>query len=421
MILCGTDLTPASRPALECAAAVARKLGAGLVLAHVVERPGTSQLQSAAEQLAQQGAELKRAFGVEVQTRAVGGVAERELVELIKSCDARLVVVAAEGSGKRSRRLGGVAERLCQVAEVPVLLARSAEALVRWSSGERPLSTLVGSGLGDASRSALAAVADWPDLALTVVHVAWPYGEHHRLGIEGPIPLDELRPEVQQRLLTDLGRWASDIRSLSPRSLRVLPGWGRIDSHLAQLARENEVDLLVVGSHQRNLAARAWHGSVSRNALHEATCNVLCVPQRYVPIAIAAAPRLVVVPTDMSAMSDRAIAVGYSLLGRGGTVNLITVGTGLSDVRRAELLAQLKARIPHAAAERGIATELSVLEGDEPWLSVWQHASRSGADLVCMATRSRDAARTLLLGSQAQALLQHSRIPVLLVPPDRET
>jgi nucleotide-binding universal stress UspA family protein len=54
-------------------------------------------------------------------------------------------------------------------------------------------------------------------------------------------------------------------------------------------------------------------------------------------------------------------------------------------------------------------------------LAIWQYASRVNADLICMATHSRDAVKSLILGSQAQALLQHSRMPVLLVPPDRES
>jgi nucleotide-binding universal stress UspA family protein len=85
------------------------------------------------------------------------------------------------------------------------------------------------------------------------------------------------------------------------------------------------------------------------------------------------------------------------------------------------LLEQLRERVPGEAEARGIGTELYVLPGSEAWLAIWQHASRRGADLICMATHSRDAAGSLLLGSQAQSLLKHSRLPVLLVPPDRES
>jgi len=293
--------------------------------------------------------------------------------------------------------------------------------LTSWSQGSRPLRTLVASGLGDASASALACVGDWPDLALTVAHVAWPYGEHYRLGVTGPMPLDHLRPEVHHQLLGDLGRWAASIPCRTSPKLRVTPGWGRIDSHLAQLAHEKETDLLVVGSHQRHLGERVWHGSVSRNVVHEAACNVLCVPQRHLGVRVAEKPRVIVVPTDFSPLADRAISFGYAQLGQGGTLYLVHAAGDTPKSEYGVLEAQLQSRVPEDAASRGIKTELRVIASGAAWLAIWQHAGRVNADLICMATHSRNATASLVLGSQAQAILQHSRIPVLLVPPDRES
>lgn len=421
MILCGTDLSTVSEPVVEAAAAVARKQGEELLLATVLVHEDPQARMSAQVRLEHDAADLQRNFDVTVETVVLHGAPDQQLLELARERAASLVVVGAEGSSKRSRRLGSVAERLCQTAEVPVLVVRSAEGLTSWSRGARHLRTLVGSGLGDASRSALAYVAGWPDLALTVAHVAWPYGEHYRLGVAGPMPLDHLRPEVHHQLLSDLGRWAAEVPCRTSPKLRVTAGWGRIDAHLAQLAQEKEADLLVVGSHQRNLGERIWHGSVSRNAIHEATCNVLCVPERQSAPHVAAAPRVVVVPTDFSALADRAIAFGYAMLGRGGTLHLVHAACEAPKAEHAALSEKLATRVPTDAASRGITTELHVIAAGTPWLAIWQHAGRVGADLICMATHSRDAATNVVLGSQAQAILQHSRIPVMLVPPDRES
>lgn len=420
MILCGTDLSPVSEPIIKAAAAVARKQGKELLLATVLTHDDGNTRMAAELQLERDAAELRRDFHISVETVVAQGAPDQRLLELARQRNAFLIVVGAEGSSKRSRRLGSVAERLCQVAEVPVLVVRNADGLQSWSQGSRSLRTLVGSGLGNASRSALAYVGSWPDLALTVAHVAWPYGEHYRLGVAGPMPLDHLRPEVHHQLLGDLGRWAVTIPCTSSPKLRVTPGWGRIDSHLAQLAAEKEADVLVVGSHQRNLGERIWHGSVSRSAIHEATCNVLCVPERQAAPHVAAAPRVVVVPTDFSALADRAIAFGYGLLNGGGALHLVHVAEETSESELAALTAKLQSRIPADAEARGIRTELRVLAAGSPWLAIWQHASRANADLICMSTHSRDAAASLVLGSQAQAILQHSRIPVVLIPPDRE-
>jgi nucleotide-binding universal stress UspA family protein len=236
------------------------------------------------------------------------------------------------------------------------------------------------------------------------------------------MPLDHLRPEVHQQLLGELGRWASETTCPPGIKLSVTPGWGRIDAHLAQVAHEKEADLLVIGNHQRNLAERIWHGSVSRHAIHEASCSVLCVPQVSVPSRVAAAPSVVVVPTDFSPLSDRAIAIGSSLLARGGVLHLVHVTTEAhDDAARNAVHAQLEARLPLDAQQRGLQIELRLLDGSAPWLAIWQYAGRANADLICMGTHSKDAVKSLLLGSQAQSLLQHSRIPVLLVPPDRES
>jgi len=420
MILCGTDLSVASEPALKAAAALARKQGRELLLATVLPREDSGARRSAELRIEQDAGELRRDFHLQVETCVLEGVPEQRLLELAKARSAKLIVVGAEGSSKRSRRLGSVPEHLCQTAEIPVFVARNADGLSDWSRGARTLRVLLGSGLGDASTAALAYVGGWPDLALTVAHIAWPYGEHYRLGVSGPMPLDHLRPEVHHQLLGDLGRWTAQVQSSASPHLKVVPGWGRIDSHLAQLAQEKEADVLVVGSHQRNVTARLWHGSVSRNAIHEASCNVLCVPQVQTPARVAGAPRVIVAPTDFSPLADRALGFGYALLERGATLHLVHVASRISPAERASLTAQLGARVPLDAVSRGITTELHVLEGDPPWQSIWQYASRVNADLVCMATHSRHGAGSLLLGSQARDLLAHSRIPVVLVPPDRE-
>jgi nucleotide-binding universal stress UspA family protein len=419
MILVGTDLSIASRPAMLAAAAVARKQGEDLILATVLENPAAGAHIMADVRLEQDAAELRRDFELTVECVVLEGAPDEKLLRLAEERAASLVVVGAEGSSKRARRVGSVAERLCQLSKVPVLVARDADQLVSWSRGSAQLRVLVGSGLGDASKCALSLVAAWPDLVLTVAHVAWPYGEHYRLGTSGPMPLDHLRPEVHHQLLGDLGRWASDVPCQAAPRLSVTPGWGRVDAHLAQLAHEKEADLLVLGNHQRNFSERLWHGSVSRNALHEAGCNVLCVPQKLLESA-GTEPRVLVVPTDFSVLADRAVRVAYSLLPRGGAVHLVFVATD-KDHDASSSERQLAARVPTDAERRGVSTELRVLEGDAAWLAIWQYASRVSADLICMATHSRDAVSSLLLGSQAQALLQHSRIPVLLVPPDRES
>lgn len=419
MIICGTDLSPASEPAARCAAAIAKKRNQDLLLVAVVDNDDAASRRAAEMGLESDARLLRHDFGISVETRVAQGRVDDQLIELSSGSDVELLVIGAKGESGRSRRLGSVPERLCQTGTVPVLIARNADGVEAWSRGTRPLRVVLGSGLGDASRRALDTISSWTELALTVAHIAWPFGEHYRLGVQGPMPLDHLRPEVHRQLLGDLGRWVGQTPLAASTKLSVTPGWGRVDCHLAQLAHEKEADLLVLGSHSRNLAERVWQGSISRNAIHESDCNVLCVPDRPGPAVVATAPSVVVIPTDFSRLADRALTVGYALVGQGGTVHLVHVLSAGDDVE-GDTTAQLRNRIPCDAESRGVTTVLHVEKSSKPWRAIWQCAGRVSADLICMATHSRDAASSLVLGSQAQELLQHSRVPIVLVPPDRE-
>jgi nucleotide-binding universal stress UspA family protein len=418
MILCGTDFSLPAREAQRAAAALARKRGVALLLVTVLPRDDSAARAEAVGQLEHEADELRQGYELGVETLvAVASSPAAELLRLVKARDASLVVVGTARS-EGSAPLGVVTEHLCRHAEVPVFIARDPASLVAWCRGQCLLRALVGSGLGDASRSALAHVGAWPDMAVTVVHVAWPYGEHYRLGVAGRPAHEHLAPEVEHQLLGDLAYWAMRANCLTTPKLRVVAGWGRIDAHLAQIAVEKEADVLVVGTHERNLHEPTWQASVTRHAIHGVRSNVLCVPERYLPLQRTPAPRLIVVPTDFGLASARAISVAASLLEQRGSLHLIHVTSTLTDDTRAELMSKLEASVPEDLGAH-VTCQLRLLQGAPIWLTVWQHAERVRADLICMAAHS--SGPEFVVGNQAKTILQHAHMPVVLVPPDRES
>lgn len=420
MILCGSDLSEQSWAVVRASAAVALKREQDLVVVHVLSANETALRPTAEQALAAQVERARVELGIRVVGKVVVGHIEEQLLALAHEQGARLIVVGAAGEETGRRHLGAVSESLCRGADVAVLVVRRPDNLLAWAKNHGPLRALVGTGLGDASKSALAYIGNWPDVASTVVHVAWPYGEHYRLGIGGPPSSDRLSPQVETQLLGDLAHWALEVPWRSPPKLRVLAGWGRVDAHLAHLALDEAANLVVLGIHQRNLQPGIWQASLSRGILHETSCNVLCVPERFLPVRAASSPKLVVVPTDFSPLSDRAIAVGASLLAIGGILHLVHVTAAPRQTWPA-LVAELTSRLPKDSKARGIACEVRVLEGTVPWLAVWQHAERARAHSICMATHSSEGRAGVELGSQTKTLLQHSKLPVMLVPPDRES
>jgi len=118
-------------------------------------------------------------------------------------------------------------------------------------------------------------------------------------------------------------------------------------------------------------------------------------------------PSHLLVPTDFSDLANRAIPVGYGLAGSGGVVHLLHVITrkpGEGDVEPTE---RLRALIPLGASARGIATEIEIVREEDASTAISHAAGRSGVSRVVM-------------GSQAQEVMQRSRQPVILVPPERD-
>jgi len=434
-IICGTDLSENAAYAAQAAAAIAKRLSVPLKLVLVLDELG-AQLMVASGQdamyeplrkrIREQAAELGTQFGIDVEAIVLPGIAYEKLIEIAQAASASLIVVSSLGDKKQHRwLLGSVAERVAQASPLPVLVVRDGASFDAWARGDRPLRVMVGVELASTSKTALRWAAGLRAIGpcdLLVTQVAWPFAEHVRLGIPTPMPLDRLRPEIHEPLMRDLRAWAGDLPGEGDTTFTVRPGWGRVDFHLTQLAAEARADLLVVGTHQRAGVARLWQGSVSRGVLHDASRNIACVPSGEIAEDENEIPtfRRLLVPTDFSPLANRAISVGYGLVAPGGVVHLLHVVTRKPGEDDRDPTERLRALVPHGAAARGITTEFEVAKNEDACNGIWHAAERLGVDAICMATHARSGASRMVLGSQAQEVVQRFRRPVVLVPPERE-
>ena len=68
-----------------------------------------------------------------------------------------------------------------------------------------------------------------------------------------------------------------------------------------------------------------------------------------------------------------------------------------------------------ACSVAGIRCQGITIEGLHPWESIIDHAKKMDCDLLVMASHGRRGVSALLLGSETQKVLTHSKIPVLVV------
>jgi nucleotide-binding universal stress UspA family protein len=137
-IVCATDFSACSRAALRTAAELARRFGATLTLAHVVELPllanpeagPIASLRASACELVEDGlAEWKLAAediaGRPVATVMLEGTPWDRITRLAADGHTDLVVVGTHGrTGIQHALVGSVAERIVRHAPCPVLVVR---------------------------------------------------------------------------------------------------------------------------------------------------------------------------------------------------------------------------------------------------------------------------------------------------------
>ena len=75
---------------------------------------------------------------------------------------------------------------------------------------------------------------------------------------------------------------------------------------------------------------------------------------------------------------------------------------------------QTLAFVAELGAEEGVAVSTLSLTSDIPYQAIIDAATRAGCDLIFMASHGRRGFSALLLGSETNKVLTHSKIPVLV-------
>ena len=189
---------------------------------------------------------------------------------------------------------------------MPTLVVRSAAPFEAWARGERPLKVFVAFDFTRRRRRPRCAGSKGLSAAgpceVVVGYVDWPLGEAARLGITGQFLRSHNPPQVQRILERELSERASALLGEGVARIRVEPSIGRADLRLVEMAREEQADLVVAGTHQRHGLGRVAHPSISRGLLRNAPMSVACIPAaRVETIERQSAPiRRVLAASDLS-------------------------------------------------------------------------------------------------------------------------
>lgn len=296
-ILIAVDGSSCSERAGRVGLAFAKKLGATAVVTHVLKVPPaywglaapSETMQRHARAILEPWEELGRQMQLDLRTEPMhdDDIAEG-IVYLANRSQCDLIVMGTHGREGASRMLlGSVAERVSRLAKMPVMLVRG-DGQVEPSTGlfQRILAPIDGSEAGRPAFELADRLAEELEAELQILHVVpplpapvvGPYGTSmntfnwedtlRAMEEEGVALVENARklaktPKVKTALLKAQTRREADV--------------------IVDFARDNQSDLIVMGTHGRTGLERLLLGSVAEGVSHHAPVPVLLV--RPVPAA----------------------------------------------------------------------------------------------------------------------------------------
>ena len=139
----------------------------------------------------------------------------------------------------------------------------------------------------------------------------------------------------------------------------------------------------------------------------------------------------ILVPTDGSEITAKAVATSIELA-RSTGAKLYTISvkepfpySAISEMQptppqeffdaQERIATQRVQTVARQCADADVACQAHTVEALHPWEAIIEHANRTACDLLVMASHGRRGVSALLLGSETQKVLTHTKIPVLIV------
>ena len=139
----------------------------------------------------------------------------------------------------------------------------------------------------------------------------------------------------------------------------------------------------------------------------------------------------ILIPTDGSALADKAVQHGITLAKKiGAKITILTVSVPfhvlttdaqmIEDTapqykrRMEEHAAKILKPVADAANAAGVPCTTAHLEHEHPYRAIIETVNAKGCDLIAMASHGRRGVSAIVLGSETVKVLTHANIPVLV-------
>ncbi len=247
---------------------------------------------------------------------------------------------------------------------------------------------------------------------LVLLHVVEKYWEKFSIitpELQVDVPSDFM--ESIEKRLEDI---AANIRAKNGVKSTCITSNGNIYSEITNISKEQEVDLIVMGTHGVSGIVEFFVGSNTYKVVTKATCPVLSVQGNTTQLGY----KNILLPIDDSIHSRQ--KVNHAIILAKHFASKIHV-LGLADKEYDEVdLGRFDVKllqIQEYAVKCGVTCDRNIIKGSNQAKMTLDYANSTPTDLIVIMTDQEEGISGRLLGTYAQQVVNHSKIPVISIHP----
>ncbi|CAN5488837.1 universal stress protein [soil metagenome] len=187
---------------------------------------------------------------------------------------------------------------------------------------------------------------------------------------------------------------------------------GKIYRAIVTAAKDSESDIIIMGTHGSSGFQEYLVGSNTYKVVSSAPCPVISVQTHAKKIGF----HDIVMPIDNSGTSRQKVKLVVELAKHYKSVVHIV---GLMTVTDVDLQRRFEVKVHQVkdyVEEHEVAHTMKMFKGDNPTSTLFDYSTQINADLMVIMTDQEGSG--MFMGSAAQQLVNHSKIPIMSIRPD---
>jgi len=248
---------------------------------------------------------------------------------------------------------------------------------------------------------------------LSIMHVRELYSHEMILPDVMAHELD-LNQEYDRKVTENLEAWRSEAVEQGAGQVDIVLSIGRIAQEVRNYTQEENVDLVVMGTHGTKGVEEFFLGSNAFRVISVVKCPVLTVRAESAVIGY----KNIVVPMDDTPSSRQKLMFCSDWAKAFGAQLKLLCLCDMADQQRMKHLDAVCGQVSEALQAENVPFSINHVEADNNAEEAMRYAEYGDADLIIIMSETETTIGGLLIGSYAQQVVNHSKIPVLTIHPE---